>query len=168
MIRKNQARSVLIRSILLIVAAIALNIGLGQLAQHGLNLPLYLDSIGTVLVGALLGPLAGAAVGAATNILWGALLGSQSALPYAITAAFIGWAAGYAVSRGAFESVWKAGLAGLLTGIGAALISAPITAYVFGGVTGAGADYLTGYLSATGANVLQAATIQGFLSDPLD
>jgi PAS domain S-box-containing protein len=152
----------------LIAAAILLNIGLGQLAQYGLDLPIYLDSIGTILVGALLGPLAGAAVGATSNILWGVLLGSQSAVPYAITAAFIGWAAGYAVSRGAFESVWKVGLAGLLTGIGAALISAPITAYLFGDVLNAGADYLRLYLSATGANVLQAATMQGFISDPVD
>lgn len=162
------SKKYLIGTVLLIAAAIVINIALGQLVQHGLNLPLYLDSIGTVLVGALLGPLAGAAVGALTNIIWGALLGSQSALPYAITAAFIGWAAGYAVSRGAFERVWKAGLAGLLVGLGAALISAPITAYVFGDVTGAGTDYLNAYLIAAGSNVLQAATIQGFISDPLD
>ncbi|MEZ4769580.1 MAG: DUF4118 domain-containing protein [Caldilineales bacterium] len=59
-------------------------------------------------------------------------------------------------------------LAGFLTGVGAALISAPIAAYVYGGVTGSGADYLTSYLAAAGASVLQAATIQGFISDPLD
>jgi len=157
-----------LRAALLILAAIALNIGLGQVVQHVLGWPLYLDSIGTVLVGALLGPLAGAAVGVGSNLLWGWLLGNASIVPYAITAAFIGWAAGYAVSRGAFESVWKAGLAGLLTGVGAALISAPITAYVFGGATGAGTDYLISHLAATGANVLQAATIQGFISDPVD
>jgi PAS domain S-box-containing protein len=59
-------------------------------------------------------------------------------------------------------------MSGLLVGLGAALLSAPITAYVFGGVTGSGADYLLAHLAATGANVLQAATIQGFVSDPLD
>jgi len=96
----------LARSALLIVVAIAVNIILGQLARTTLQLPLFLDSIGTILVGALLGPLAGAATGVITNVVWGGLLGSQSALPYAITAAFIGWAAGYAVSRGAFERLW--------------------------------------------------------------
>jgi PAS domain S-box-containing protein len=127
-----------------------------------------LDSIGTVLVAALLGPLAGAATGAVSNIIWYALLGDQSILPYTITAAFIGWAAGFAVSRGGFERFSKVVLSGLLVGVGAAFISAPITAFLFGDVTGSGTDYLTDYLTATGANLLQAATIQGFISDPLD
>ena len=80
----------------------------------------------------------------------------------------IGWAAGFAASYKAFERFSTAVLAGLLVGFGAAILAAPITAYVFGGVTGGGGDYLTSYLAATGANLLQAATIQGFLSDPLD
>ena len=156
------------RSVTLIVITIAVNIVLGHFVQNTLQWPLFLDSIGTILVGALLGPLAGAATGVATNIVWGEWLGSQSALPYAITAAFIGWAAGYAVSRGAFERLWTVILSGLLVGVGAALISAPITAYVFGGITGAGTDYLNAYLATTSSNVLQAATIQGFISDPVD
>jgi PAS domain S-box-containing protein len=150
------------------VAAIGANIALGHLVQYTLQWPLFLDSIGTILVGALLGPLAGAVTGALSNTIWAVVLGDYSILPYSITAAFIGWAAGYAASRGAFRRFLTAELSGLLVGLGAALISAPITAYLFGGVTGGGTDYLTSYLTATGANVLQAATIQGFISDPLD
>src|SRR5688572_14000244 len=130
--------------------------------------PLYLDSIGTILVGALLGPLPGAATGAISNIIWYGFSGNIAILPYAIVAAFIGWAAGIAASYKAFERFLTAILAGFLVGFGAALLAAPITAYVFGGVTGGGVDYLTTYLATTGANFLQAATIQGFLSDPLD
>ena len=106
MTSNKRTQGIVIRSILLIVAAIIINIVLGRLVQPTLQWPLFLDSIGTILVGALLGPLAGAATGALTNIIWGVWLGSQSALPYAITAAFIGWAAGYVVSRGAFERLW--------------------------------------------------------------
>jgi signal transduction histidine kinase len=158
----------LIRSLALMIGAIIANIALGYLVRDVLQWPLYLDSLGTVLVGALLGPLAGAAIGAISNVIWGGLLGDPSVLPYTITAAFIGWAAGYAAWRGAFRRFGTALLAGLLTGVGAALISAPITAYVLGDVTGGGGDYLTSYLTAAGANLLQAATIQGFISDPLD
>lgn len=165
---EKPTRSYLMRSILVIIAAITVNIALGHLVQFVLQWPLYLDSIGTILIGALFGPLAGAATGALSNIIWYALLGDQSILPYSITAAFIGWAAGYAVWRGSFERFGKVVLSGLLVGVGAALISAPITAYLFGGVTGSGTDYLTSYLTTTGANVLQAATIEGFISDPLD
>ena len=158
----------LIRSVLLVIAAIIGNIALGHLAQFVLQWPLYLDSISTILVGALLGPLAGAATGALSNIIWYVWLGDQSILHYTITAAFIGWAAGFAVSRGGFDRFGRVALSGLLVGIGAALISAPITAYVFGNITGSGTDYLTRYLSTTGANLLQAATIQEFISDPVD
>lgn len=156
------------RALLLIGAAVALNLGLGQLVLVRLQWPLYLDSLGTVLVGALLGPLAGAATGAASNLLWAAITGDVARAPYAITAAFIGLAAGYGAGLGVFRSAGRAALAGLLVGLGAALVSAPITAYLFGGVTGTGGDYLIGLLGATGANLLQAATIQGLLSDPVD
>ena len=156
------------RSLVLVIAAVSVNIALGHLVQYSLQWPLFLDSIGTILVGALLGPLAGAVTGAGSNLLWGALLGDLSIVPYSITAAFIGWAAGYAASRGAFARFRTVVLSSLLVGLAAALISAPITAYLFGGVTGGGTDYLTAYLTATGANVLQAATLQGFISDPVD
>jgi len=116
---------------LLVLAAIVLDIAVGSFVRQVLKWPLFLDSIGMILVGALLGPLAGAATGALANLVWGALLGNASIAPYSITAAFIGWAAGYAVSRGAFRHLWTAVLAGLLTGIGAAVISAPITAFVY-------------------------------------
>jgi energy-coupling factor transport system substrate-specific component len=166
---KDRSQAVyLARSVALVAGAVVLNIALGYLVRNVLHWPLFLDSVGTVLVGALLGPLAGAATGALTNLIWGAVLGDPAIASYAITAAFIGWAAGYAAWRGAFQHFGTAVLAGLLTGVGAALISAPITAYLFGGVSGSGGDYLTAYLSATGANLLQSVTIQGFISDPLD
>ncbi len=154
--------------IALIAGALVINIGVGQLVHLVPTLPLFLDTIGTVLVGALLGPLAGAAVGATSNILWGLLLGNSEAIPYAIVAAFIGWAAGFAMTHGAFEKWWKAVGAGFLTGVGAAMLSAPITAYIFGGATGSGSDYINAYLAATGSNLLQAATIQGMVTITID
>ena len=158
----------LVRSLLLVIAAIALNIALGYWVQYSLQAPLFLDSIGTILVGALLGPLAGAATGAISILLWSAIFSNPTILPYALVAAFIGWAAGFAAAHHAFERFRTTLLAGFLTGFGAALLSAPITAYVLRGVTGGGADYLTQYLTTAGANILQATTIQGLLSDPLD
>ncbi len=153
---------------LLVVAAIVVNMVVGQLVQFVFGWPLYLDSIGTIVVGALLGPLAGAATGAATNLLWSLIRGDWAIAPYAITAALIGWAAGFAASRGAFDRFWTAILAGFLTGVMAAIVSAPITAYLFGGVTGAGTDYVTNFFAATSDNILQAASLQGLITDPID
>jgi PAS domain S-box-containing protein len=162
------SRSSWVRALLLATAAIGINIALGYLVRHVLQWPLWLDSIGTILVGALLGPLAGAATGVATNLLVGVVTDNHAALPFAITAAFIGWAAGYAAQLGAFDRLWRVALAGLLVGFGAALISAPIAAYVFGGLTDMGAAYLHALLEATGATIFQLTTLQGLISDPLD
>ena len=51
------------RVIALMPVAIAMNIALGYPTQKILNLPIYLDSIGTILVGVLAGPLPGALTG---------------------------------------------------------------------------------------------------------
>jgi energy-coupling factor transport system substrate-specific component len=84
------------RVIVLIPIAIALNIVLGYITQTVLRLPIYLDSIGTILVGVLAGPIAGAATGAATNLIWqyAPVIGGGTIGPFAITAAVIGFLAG--------------------------------------------------------------------------
>jgi len=50
----------------------------------------------------------------------------------------------------------------------AAIVSAPISAFVFGGVTGSGTDVIVAALRQGGADVLQASLGQGFFSDPID
>ena len=50
----------------------------------------------------------------------------------------------------------------------AALVSAPIAAYVFGGVTGSGVDVIVAALRQGGADVLSASVGQGLISDPID
>ncbi len=86
------------RVIALIPVAIAIDIVLGATVQQALHLPIYLDSIGTILVGVLAGPLAGMVTGALANLIWGYLLpapiGSSTIGPFAITAACIGLLAG--------------------------------------------------------------------------
>ena len=52
--------------------AIAINIAVGSIV-FALRLPIYLDSIGTVLVGALAGPWAGALTGILSNLIWSIL-----------------------------------------------------------------------------------------------
>ncbi len=58
------------RTLVLMPIAIALNIILGQTVAAAIKLPIYLDSIGTILVGVLAGPLAGALTGLLSNLLW--------------------------------------------------------------------------------------------------
>jgi hypothetical protein len=226
------------RTVVLMPVAIALNIALGSTVQQGLKLPIYLDSLGTVITGVLAGPLAGMATGALTDLIWAYVLpsplGAPSAGPFAITAAVIGLLAGlwgrlgffrsrpfvepraliaataaaiaaalvvlytfaraypnpggFPLSEVAFAVVvvvfvalmgWSlfvrrdagavlALAAGLVTGTVAAVVSAPIAAYVFGGVTGFGGDAVIAAFRYAGASLYQATLAQGLLSDPLD
>jgi hypothetical protein len=84
------------RVIALIPVAIAINIVLGYTVQTVLKLPIYLDSIGTILVGVLAGPIAGAVTGAASNLIWQYApgIGGGTIGPFAIVAAVIGILAG--------------------------------------------------------------------------
>ena len=55
-----------------------------------------------------------------------------------------------------------------MTGIISALISAPISAVVFGGVTGSGTDFLVAAFQQAGSDLQTAVLQQGLLSDPID
>ena len=228
------------RVLVLIPIAIAINIVLGYTVQTVLKLPIYLDSIGTILVGVLAGPIAGAATGVASNLIWQYApgIGGGTIGPFAIVAAVIGFMAGlwgylgvyrprpasgirlwgavvigvaiilllasrifnnpaytdpnvggypdwvftaaiviaavaslgvaaFILVRRDAAGAWVAA-AGALTGIVAAILSAPIAAYVFGGVTGSGTDLIVAALRQGGADVYNASLGQGLFSDPID
>ena len=151
----------------LIPVAIAINIAIGQIVVL-LKLPIYLDSIGTVLVGLLAGPWAGLVTGALSNLIWGLSGLNPAYTPFFYVAAVIGLLAGVFGNLGWARKIWQWLLAGLITGVVAAIISAPTAAAIYGGVTGAGTDLIVAALRATGASVLQATFGQGIVSDPLD
>ena len=241
------------RTYLLMAVGIGVNVILGQTVASALKIPIYLDSIGTILVGVLCGPIAGALTGGLGNILWSYVIPPpfqyQPAAAFAITAVAIGVIAGLVgragflrprpnrpygelLAGGAITVVlvgvlaWAASkayteifqtninllpdpatvdplflvlgylaialvvlavlglfalllvrrdltaayvvVAGVFTGIVAALISAPIAAGVFGGVTASGTDFLVAAFRQAGADVYAATTGQGLISDPID
>ena len=240
------------RTIVLIPIAIAINIVLGQTVAAALKLPVYLDSIGTILVGVLAGPIPGLVTGALANLIWTYVLPapfhSDYAAPFFYVAAFIGFAAGIFGQLGFFRSRpntpwsklaggaigvtiilaligfygflpfytdgsvslfdpsktdvspfftflgWAIGigivasivgiivllfvrrdlgvayvaLAGLVTGIVCAILSAPTAAIVFGGVTGSGTDLLVAAFQQAGNDLSTAVLKQGLISDPID
>ncbi len=241
------------RTYLLMAVGIGINIILGQTVAAALKIPIYLDSIGTILVGVLCGPVAGAVTGALGNILWSYVIPPpfqyQPAAAFAIAAVAIGVIAGLVGRAGflrprpdrstaellvggvitvaliggmalaaivGYEAVFGTrvsllpdpattewyflllaylalllvaaavvGLfalllvrrdltaayvvvAGVFTGVVAALISAPIAAGVFGGVTASGTDFLVAAFRQAGLDVQAATTGQGLISDPID
>ena len=93
---------------MLIPIAIAINIILGQTVAAALKVPIYLDSIGTILVGVLAGPMAGALTGGLANLIWTYVLPapfhSDFAAPFFIVAVEIGLLAGVFGRFGFFRS----------------------------------------------------------------
>jgi energy-coupling factor transport system substrate-specific component len=87
----------------------------------------------------------------------------QYAIVFVITT-IIGLAVGYFI----LQRAGYAGIVGLLTGVVAAVLSAPMAAVVFGGVTGAGTDLLVAAFRASGGSILESTFAQGVTSDPFD
>jgi hypothetical protein len=243
------ARQFDLRTVVLVPIAIAINIILGAAVANALKIPIYLDSIGTILVGALAGPIAGALTGFTANLVWQYIIPppfqGTVAAPFAIVAAVIGLMAGLFARAGwlrprpnssggalligglvalgivvllavyayvrfytdAFEffnpdnadplfvilgwliaglfvafivgfvallvvrrdlTVAYVTVAGVLTGMVAALISAPISANLFSGITGSGTDFLVAAFRQAGSDIQVATFQQGLLSDPVD
>ena len=154
-------------TLVMIPIAIAINIAVGQLALL-IKVPLYLDSIGTILVGVLAGPWAGALTGFLSSVIWTLAGWYPAAIAFAGVAAIIGALAGVFGRAGWPNSWWKAILAGLITGLVAAVISAPIATYVFGGVMGSGTDAIVAMARSFGLDSLGANIAQGTFSDPMD
>ena len=224
------------RVIALMPIAIVINIVLGYTVASILKLPIYLDSIGTILVGVLAGPIAGALTGILSNLIWQGVIPGQSIGPFAPVAGVIGLLAGLwgwmgvyrrrpaegsnlwlpviiaigvvvllaipivnnntayqvdfivpwyttaivvvdalliaaivflAYTRKDTAPAWVA-VAGAVTGVIAAICSAPIATIVYGGVTGTGTDLIVAALRQGGADVFNAALGQGLFSDPID
>ncbi len=102
----RRSRDLSTSTIALMPVAIAINVAVGSLIV-ALRLPIYLDSIGTVLVGVLAGPWAGAITGLLANLIWSILPVPGGAGPtiafFAPVAAVIGLMAGFWGSRGVFQ-----------------------------------------------------------------
>jgi hypothetical protein len=75
--------------------------------------------------------------------------------------------AGFVFLRRDAAGAWVA-VAGAATGVIAAIVSAPIAAYVYGGVTGSGTDVVVAALRQGGADVYNSSLGQGLFSDPID
>ena len=154
------------RMLVLMAIGIALNMALGQLVAM-LKLPVYLDSLGTMLVAVLCGPWIGGLTGLVTNLLWGLIQGPTAAF-FAPVAAVIGMAAGLLARAGLFRTPWGAAIAGAIIAVALAVVAVPIRIHLFGGVTGSGADFLTAYLTRVGQDLFSSVVVTVVTSNLAD
>lgn len=132
------------KSLTLVSMGIALNV-IGALVAYALRLPIYLDSIGTILVACLLGPKFAVMTG-----VCGSLVSGMTFDPYSIYFAPVqistGLLAGIMYNIG-FLKGKKTPIGVFIFTLPTSLISAIIAAYIFGGVTSSGSSYIVQILS---------------------
>ncbi|HHR6036725.1 TPA: ECF transporter S component [Providencia alcalifaciens] len=145
------------RTLALIVFSIAINMIVGQLSSM-LKLPIFLDSIGTIICALLAGPWAALFSGLATNLLWG-LLSGPIAAAFAPVAMMIGLSAGLLARAGGFRTLPRVILSGVVITFALMIVAVPIRTYLFAGTTGSGADFFVAYFHAVGENLLESVAI---------
>lgn len=145
---------------------VALNLTVGQITAL-LKLPVYLDSIGTVLLAVLSGPVSAVVAGSFANLI-AAASGNPPMAFFIPVIMVIGGFTGLVARLGFFKRWYSAVAGGLLLGIPAAAISSLISAYVFGGVTIGAADFIVLFFRSQGYTLYQSTLLQAFIMDPLD
>lgn len=139
----------------LIPLGIGIN-AIGGFIASTLKLPLFLDNIGTILIGILAGPWAAALTGGLANIVQ-AMLGNPVQLAFMPVPVAIGLVTGFLARGGWFNSLKKVIVPAIILTVVATLIATPIVVLVFGGVTSSGTSLVTATLVATGRSLVESA-----------
>ncbi|MCG8481923.1 MAG: ECF transporter S component [Clostridia bacterium] len=145
---------------------IVINIVFGTVVS-ALQIPLlFLDTIGTVFTAVILGPFYGAAAGGLTNIIQGTIT-NPKAIPFALVNIAVGLIVGFIAKRYKFNYKISV-ITGLILAVVAPLIGTPIAVWVFGGLTGDGADIIFTWLIQSGQRVFTAAFIPRITGNLID
>ncbi|MGK7377498.1 ECF transporter S component [Planococcus sp. 1R117A] len=152
-------------AMLLIPIGVAINI-VGFQLTNVLRLPIFLDTIGTILVGVIAGPWVALLAGLITNLI--NAIFNPTYLPYALTSMAIGVGAGLLSKYGFFKSVPKTIISGIIITVIAVVVSAPITVLVFGGATGNTSSLITATFLASGQQLWTAVFSSSFIVEIAD
>lgn len=139
---------------------------IGTLLALTFKIPLLMDSIGTIMVSALLGPGYGIATGLLNSIISGITFDIYS-LYFGPVQIFVGALAGILYRKGYLDGR-KRVVGVFFISTASALVGAIIAAYVFGGITSSSSTYIVVVLSQLGVNKVLSVFIVQFLMDYLD
>lgn len=154
-----------VRIITLVGFGITLNI-VGAFIALTLRLPIYLDSIGTIMIACLLGPKYAIMTGMCGSFISGVTFDIYS-LYFAPVQISTGLFAGMMYQKG-FLNGKKTPLGVLAFALPTSLISAVISAVVFGGITSSGSSYVVQILMTIGVPDVVSVFITQVLTDYMD
>ena len=122
--------------IILFVALCALlNFG-GRFAAGRLDLPLWLDSFGTVFCAYIGGPMCGSMVGVTGNLIYNMIFKNPYSYVYSLTSVALGIIVGLSARKDRLSTLFGAMTVGSIAAIAATMISAPLNLIFYDGSTG--------------------------------
>lgn len=154
-------------NLVFIIIGIGINISLGSISSV-LKVPIYLDAVGTIIVTILLGLRAGIVTGVSSFILMTVTGLGPYYIYFSGTQVAISLMTYWLSSLGLFSTVLRVILSGVVLGIVAAVVSAPVIVYLFGGAETNGPGLITTFLIATGKTIAQSVLLKGISIEPID
>lgn len=140
---------------IMIPLGVAINLVGGQVASK-LALPLYMDSIGTAIVAAVMGPWVGAVSGVLYNVISALISGNMLSVMFGLCNIATAFIIGFMAKSGKFTTWVHAVVATILVALANAIMGAPIAVVVYGGIQG-GVDLVVAGFLAAGQDILSAA-----------
>ena len=163
--RREENSIISVRKMCVVALAIVLNVIGGQIALM-LHLPIYLDSIGTIMIAMLYGPV----YGMLPPLLYGLVMGFTLdiySLYFMPVGLMLGLVTGL-VSRYFSLKKWRMIPGAMLITIPGTIVSSVITAVLFGGITSSGSTVIVQVLNKAGLGLTASVFIVQVLTDYLD
>jgi energy-coupling factor transport system substrate-specific component len=152
-------------ALVFVPVGIGINI-VGGLLATSFKLPIFLDTIGTILAAAILGPWWGALTGGLTNIIMA--ISNPMDMWFAIVNIAVGLIVGFISMKYGFTKWAVVLIAGVIIAIVAPIIGTIIATYVYGGLTGGGLDIAVAGLLKSGQDIFVAAFIPRIIANFAD
>lgn len=154
-----------VRKMCVIALAIVLNVIGGQIALM-FHLPIYLDSMGTIMIAMLYGPV----YGMLPPLLYGLVMGFTLdiySLYFMPVGLMLGLMTGL-VSKYFSLKKWRMIPGAMLITVPGTIVSSIITAVLFGGITSSGSTVIVQVLNKAGLGLTASVFIVQILTDYLD
>lgn len=154
-----------VRKMCLIALAIVLNVIGGHIALL-FHLPIYLDSIGTIMIAMLYGPV----YGMLPPLLYGLVMGFSIdiySLYYMPVGMILGLTTGLAARYFSLKG-WRIIPGALMITIPGTIVSSIITAVLFGGITSSASTIIVQLLNKAGLGLTASVFVVQIMTDYLD
>lgn len=162
-------RKITVMKTCMVALAVCINVAGGQIALI-LHLPIYLDSVGTILTGVLFGPF----YGMVPNLLSGIVMGMTTDIyslyfaPVGMVTGFMAGIAARLMRKGIGERWTALWLPALFVTVPGTIASSFICAGLFGGITSSGSTILVQLLSHAGLGMTASVFAVQIMTDYLD